>query len=116
MDNTINKSLMKKSCILELVVYKIKPEATEKYKTDTIDFFRKLIKAFDGFISYEFFQSYRDNEIFMDLVSWNTIENAELAAKKVKEIQKGIEFKDYIESFEKVEVFNHFKFIDNWKN
>ncbi|RSC92877.1 antibiotic biosynthesis monooxygenase family protein [Tenacibaculum singaporense] len=101
--------------IAELVVYKIKPETTEKYTTEIIDFFRKLVMSFDGFISYEFLQSCKDDHTFMDLVLWDTLENAEITAKKVKEIQKGDKFKDYIESFEKVEIFNHFKPINLWK-
>lgn len=101
--------------IAELVVYKIKPEAEKKYITVIIDHFRKLVMSFDGFISYEFFQSCRDSLTFMDLVLWDTLENAENAAKKVKEIQHDKSFKDYIESFEKVEIFNHFQLLNLWK-
>ena len=105
-----------KKYIVEVVVYKIKPETTEKYATEIIDFFRKLVMSFDGFISYEFFQSCRDEQTFMDLVLWDSLKNAEIAAKRVKEIQKGKEFKDYIESFDKVEIFNHFEPISLWTN
>ena len=101
--------------ITELVVYKIKPETKEKYITEIIDHFRKLVMSFDGFISYEFFQSCGDNLTFMDLVLWDTLEHAEDASKKVKEIQKEKDFKDYMESFEKVEIFHHFKPISLWK-
>jgi heme-degrading monooxygenase HmoA len=65
--------------------------------------------SFDGFISYEFFQGCKDHEVFMDLVLWDSLENAEIAALKVKEIQKESDFKEYINSFEKVEIFNYFK-------
>ncbi len=56
--------------IAEIVVYKIKPEVTENYKTEIIDFFRKLVMSFDRFISYQFFQSCRSEQTFMDLVLW----------------------------------------------
>ena len=101
--------------IAELVVYRIKSKATEKYVTEAIDYFRKLVMSFNGFVSYQFFQGCRDNQIFMDLVLWDSLENAEMASKKVKIIQKGEGFKDYIESFEKVEIFNHFKPMNLWK-
>ena len=110
------KKKMKKNCIAEVVIYKIKPNTTEKYATEIIDFFRKLIMSFDGFISYEFFQGCKNNSIFMDLVLWDSLENAEIAALKVKEIQKEADFKEYIDSFEKVEIFNHFKPINLWTN
>jgi len=104
-----------KKYITELVVYKIKPETAEKYAAEIIDHFRKLVMSFDGFISYEFLQSCRDRLFFMDLVLWDTLENAENAAKKVKEIQKEERYKDYLESFEKVKIFDHFKPISLWK-
>jgi hypothetical protein len=56
---------------------------------------------FDGCISYEFFQGCNVNEISMDLILWDSLENAEIAALKVKEIQKESDFKEYINSFEK---------------
>ena len=102
--------------IVELVVYKIKSEETEKYTTEIINSFRKLVMSFDGFISYHFFQNCQDSQMFMDFVLWDSLENAELAAKKVKEIQKGDDFKDYLKSFDKVEIFNHFKPINHWTN
>jgi len=105
-----------KKYIVELVVYKIKPAVTENYKTEVINFFRKLVMSFDGFISYQFFQCCRDKQIFMDLVLFDSLKNAEIAAKKVKEIQKGKEFKNYIESFERVEIFNHFERMNLWVN
>lgn len=68
-----------------------------------------MITSFDGFVSYEFFQGCKDNQLFIDLVLWDSLENAEIAALKVKEIQKEADFKEYINSFEKVEIFNYFK-------
>ena len=51
----------------------------------------------------------------MGLVLWNTLENAENATKKVKEIQKEDRLKGYLESFEKVDIFDNFKPINLWK-
>jgi len=71
--------------------------------------------SFDGFISYDFLQCCRDSLFFMGLVLWNTLENAENATKKVKEIQKEDRLKGYLESFEKVDIFDNFKPINLWK-
>lgn len=100
--------------VVELVVYKIKPECVEKYSTEIIDFFRKTVMSLKGFISYEFFQNCKNENLFMDIVYWDTLENAENAAKTVKEIQKGEDFMDYINAFNGVEIFSHFKPLKKW--
>ena len=98
----------RKNQIAELVVYRIKSECRKEYVGEVINSFKQLVMSLKGFISYDFFQGCKDENLFMDLVFWDSLENAELEAKKVKEIQKGEEFKDYIESFESVILFNHF--------
>lgn len=103
-----------KGKIVELVVYKIKPEISEKYASEIIDLFRKQVALFEGFISYAFFQGCKDQNTFMDFVCWNSLENANKAAIKVKQIQQNEIFKEYINAFEKVEVFNHFKLKNLW--
>lgn len=94
-----------KEHIVELVVYGIKPNATEKYVAETIDSFRKLVMSFDGFISYQFFQGCKDKQLFMDFVLWDSLENAEKAGIIVAQFQS--EF--YLtpnQNSEKINMFN----------
>lgn len=100
--------------VVELVVYTIKPEMNSVYVSKAIEKFRKLVMGFEGFISYEFYQSSRSKNIFMDFVRWESLEFAEEAAKQVKIHQKIPEYKEYLDSFASLEIFNHFNKIKVW--
>jgi len=84
------------------------------YANTAIEKFRKLVMSFGGFISYEFYQSSRNENVFMDYVRWSSIECAEEAAKQVKILQKTSEYKEYLDSFESLEIFNHFSQLKAW--
>ena len=100
--------------VVELVVYKIKPDLNENYVNVAIEVFRKLVMGFDGFISYDFYRSSRDENCFMDYVRWSSLEFAEEAARQVKLAQKAPEYKEYLEAFETLEIFNHFGLVKSW--
>ncbi len=101
--------------IVELVVYTIKPEMNTIYINTAIEAFRELVMSFEGFISYEFYQSSRNENVFMDYVRWSSLECAEEAAKQVKILQKAPEYQEYLASFESLEIFNHFSQLKTWR-
>lgn len=100
--------------VVELVVYKIKAEMSQVYINSAIEEFRKLVMGFEGIISYEFFQSSRGDNVFMDYVRWSSLGCAENAARQVKILQQSPEYKEYLDSFESLEIFNHFTKLDEW--
>lgn len=101
---------------VKLFVYKIKPQFSEKYVSEIIDLFRKEVMLFEGFISFAFFQGCINKYTFMDFVCWNSLENAEIASKKLKQIQQNENFKEYINAFENVEIFTDFNLMNIWDN
>ena len=103
------------SAIVELVVYRIKPEMQDAYVTEAIEVFRKMVMKFDGFIRYDFYQNAKDANLFMDFVQWQTLEQAEAAAEAVKSIQQAPEFAGYLAAFEKLEMFSHFNPLQSWQ-
>lgn len=107
-------NIEKSNEIIELVVYTIKPEMNSVYVNTAIEKFRKLVMGFEGFISYEFYQSCRSKNIFMDFVRWESLEFAEEAAKQVKILQKSPEYNEYLDSFASLEIFNHFNQVTAW--
>lgn len=107
-------NIEKSNEIIELVVYTIKPEMHAIYVNSAIEKFRQLVMSFEGFISYEFYQSSRSENVFMDYVRWSSLECAEEAAKQVKILQKSPEYKEYVDSFESLEIFNHFSQLKAW--
>ena len=52
----------------------------------------------------------------MDFVFWDSLENAESASEKVKHIQQNENFNEYINAFEKVEIFADFNLLSMWNN
>ena len=107
-------NLEKSSEVVELVVYTIKPEMNRVYVNTAIEEFRKLVMGFEGFISYEFYQSSRNRNVFMDFVRWESLKFAEEAAKQVKILQKAPEYEEYLDSFASLEIFNHFNQVKAW--
>ena len=107
-------NIEKSNEIIELVVYTIKPEMNAIYVNSAIEKFRQLVMSFEGFISYEFYQSSRNENVFMDYVRWSSLECAEEAAKQVKILQKSPEYKEYVDSFESLEIFNYFSQLKAW--
>ena len=100
--------------VIELVVYRIKPEQKARYVQTAIESFRQLVMGFEGFISYGFYGGSRDENLFMDFVRWQSLEHAENAAQQVKIIQQQPAYKDYLAAFEKLEIFNHFNNLKFW--
>lgn len=95
--------------VVELVIYKLKPEAAKGYVNSYFEEFKKLVQSMDGFIEYKFYQSAHDEYQFMDFVMWESLDFAQNARSMVKEIQQTDEFKQYIDSFESLIVFDHFR-------
>ena len=96
----------KSSEVVEIVIYTIKPEMSAKYVDTIIGKVRELVSGFEGFISFEFYQSSADEYKFMDHVRWSTLECAENAAKQFKAIQQAPEYKEYLDSFESLEILS----------
>lgn len=100
--------------VIELVVYRIKPEAQKNYVSTCIEHFRQLVMSLEGFIAYEFYQGCHDRNFFVDLVHWRSLEDAENAARQVKIIQQQPDYANYLGAFEKLELFSHFKLLKCW--
>lgn len=57
------------------------------------------------------FRSLKNQDIFVDFVSWDSLANAEAAVAKMDELSKSEEMQGMMQSFEKVEFFDHFKMM-----
>lgn len=95
--------------VVELVIYKIKPNQIENYQARIIHHFRELVKSFDGMLSYRTYHAVREEGLFVDQVEWRNIECAEFAAEKVKELQQDEIYAPYLSAFEEVKFFLHVK-------
>ncbi|MEO9964993.1 MAG: hypothetical protein ABJF11_04345 [Reichenbachiella sp.] len=97
--------------VMELVIYKIKPNQVENYQTKIIHHFRELVKSFDGMLGYRTYHAVKEEGLFVDQVEWKNIECAEFAAEKVKEMQQDETYSPYLSAFEEVKFFLHVKHV-----
>ena len=96
-----------KASIMELVVYHIKPEVQERYGF-LLELARREVRSFPGIMGYDTFQSVKSPNTFVDLVYWNSKEEAETAAAQI--MQKAA-LKPWTEAFEKIEFMDHLTFF-----
>ena len=99
------------SSIVEVVLYQIKPDKIEDYQNSALLKFQKLVREQPGFCDYQSFISCNQKGYFMDLVQWDCLDNAVAAAENVQDLQKSNEYADYLNAFERVELFHHFRSI-----
>lgn len=87
----------------EVVFYQIKAEKVKNYKaiSKIADDFLKTRK---GFISRSVRQDHSDSSTFLDIVEWETLEDAQQASEAFKQEASLMPF---FEAFEKVISFNH---------
>ena len=78
--------IAEKTTVLELVVYKIHNEFIENFANNQLELFRECVMGFEGVISYTTYKSHKENGVFVDLVEWNTLGDAQSAAAKVGEL------------------------------
>ena len=100
-----------KDKILELVVYRIKPNQIKQYQTETLNKIRELIKNFQGMLNYATYYSVAEEGLFVDQVEWENLECAEFAAARIKELQREEPFSNYLSAFEEVIMFHHLKHV-----
>ena len=96
------------TAVYELVVYRIKNDYKDQYQ-EALSAARKFVQKQPGLITYQTFRSTENNTLFMDLVTWNSLEEALRAAKKVEQAE---EMADFMKAFEEIKFMEHFESID----
>lgn len=66
--------------------------------------------SFDGYVSSQSYVSVADSSVFLDIVEWESLEQARQAAKI---FEKDERFAAYVRAIEKVTYFDHVAIIDN---
>ncbi len=89
----------------EIVIYRIKSEKFDRYN-EISALADKFLKTRKGFIRRITKQDHKDKMLFVDIVEWQTLEDA-LSASQAAE--KEASLKPFFEDFEKIISFNHFK-------
>jgi heme-degrading monooxygenase HmoA len=90
-----------------VVIYQIKADQVNGYET-IADNTNLFLKAQKGFISRKIMQDHKDKTIFMDIVEWERIEDAENALQKS---QQETALMPFFEATEKIITFSHYSFF-----
>lgn len=93
--------------VVELVIYQIKPENKEDFPT-LLPQVRKTVRQMKGFVSYKNFRAAKAENTIMDLVVWESLEDAKNAANQVREIA---EFQPFMNIIDNVVSFDHYSEI-----
>jgi hypothetical protein len=88
----------------EVVLYQIKADKLANY-SEISKIADKFLKTRSGFVSRTVKQDHKDETTFLDIVEWETLEDAEKASEAFQSEQTLLPFFD---AFEKVINFNHF--------
>jgi heme-degrading monooxygenase HmoA len=95
------------SNITEVVIYQLKADKVNAYES-IAENTNLFLKSQKGFISRKIMQDHKDQTIFMDIVEWETLTDAENAIQKS---QQEISLMPFFEAIEKVITFSHYSFF-----
>ena len=91
--------------VYELVVYKIKPEYKDNFD-EVLSEARKYILKFSGIIEHKTLRGLDNDLLFMDLVTWESLNEAKMAAKQLETMT---ELAPFMAVFEEIKFMDHFK-------
>ncbi|MEQ1553056.1 MAG: hypothetical protein ABL929_02690 [Ferruginibacter sp.] len=92
--------------VSEVVVYQLKADKVSVY-SNIADTTNNFLKTQKGFISRKIMQDNKDSTIFIDIVEWETVEDAQSAMQASQQEKSLIPF---FEATEKVITFSHYTF------
>ncbi len=96
-----------KNQVFEIALYTIKDEAKDTFaelSRKTMDH----LSAFQGFVSVENYHSISDPQLYLDIVLWESLDEALEAQKKFESDPKAT---DYIKAIDTIKFFDHVKMI-----
>lgn len=96
---------MEKGKIAELVIYKVKAEKMHD-RVLLVDHVNSIISQFDGFVSRVVHQSHDDPAVYMDYVTWESLEQSKAASEKALTMESLAPFMDAIEE---IQTFAHYE-------
>ncbi len=97
--------------VKEIIVYRVKTNEVDDFTKNGLDQLRSFAQGQPGMKKHTTFRSVKNQDVFVDFVSWDSLEQAEAAVAKMDELSKSEEVQRMMQSFEKVEFFDHFKLV-----
>jgi heme-degrading monooxygenase HmoA len=93
--------------VTEVVIYQLKTDKVSDY-SNIADNTNNFLKSQKGFINRKIMQDHKDTTVFMDIVEWESLTDAENAMQKAQQEPTLVPF---FEATEKVISFSHYTFF-----
>ena len=91
--------------VVEVVIYKVKQDNSNNFE-DILSMARSTIENFPGFIEYKTLRSMSSDMLYIDLVKWDSLKSARLAAKNVERMK---DLSPFVAAFEEILIMDHFE-------
>lgn len=95
--------------VYEIVLFEVKNEKTDSF-LDISNKSMNLISEFDGYISSSTHRSITKDQLFLDIIQWESLEKAKSAASIV---QKEDKFKPFLNTINQIHFFDHLSLIQH---
>lgn len=92
-----------KNQVVEVVLYQVNSDADKSFIVEGVS---QELTDFEGFISRKTFQSFKDENLLLDWVIWESLEQAKEAAQVLPQKES---LAPFMQSINKVEYFEHFE-------
>lgn len=92
-----------KNQVVEVVLYQVNPEADKGFIAQGVN---QELATFEGFISRQTFQSFKDENLLLDWVVWESLEQAQAAAQTLPQKES---LAPFMQSITKVAFMEHFE-------
>lgn len=97
--------MQKENYIIEVAIFTVKQEYVNQM-AEIRQGLRKVLKDFNGLLSLETLQPINSNRTYADIAKWQTLEDAQVAAKAFEEGDE--RFKPYMQTLEELKFMGHF--------
>ena len=97
--------MKKENYIIEIAIFTVKPEFVNQM-SEIRQGLRGVLKDFNGLLSLETLQPVNSNCTYADIAKWQTLEDAQVAAKAFEEGDE--RFMPYMQTLEELKFMGHF--------
>lgn len=91
--------------IIEVAIFTVKPEFINQM-AEIRQGLREVLKEFNGLLSLETLQPVNSNRTYADIAKWQTLKDAQVAAKAFEEGDE--RFMPYMQTLEELKFMGHF--------
>ena len=106
-DQVLTRKKKLESTVVEVVVYKIKPEVSNGY-LEVLQGVQEELKKMGGFVSYKTLKAVESDDLHVDIVAWKTLEDAKIATAQIEQMKP---FERFLKSLQHIVTMDHYTYF-----